>query len=94
MTALLALIEIAERGENKGVCVTAANAILDRGCGKPTVPVVAADLPPMITLDFGTTLRPPQRDNDSGEQTFLDRTAIQDAGSARRLPVIPPSSDS
>jgi len=30
----------------------AANAILDRGWGKPAVPVVAADVPEVITFNF------------------------------------------
>jgi hypothetical protein len=53
------LIEIAERGENESARVAAANAILDRGFGKPAVPVVPADLPEVITINFGTELRPP-----------------------------------
>jgi hypothetical protein len=30
-----------------------ANAILDRGWGKPAVPIVADDLPPVITFKMG-----------------------------------------
>jgi hypothetical protein len=56
--ALQTLVEIATHGENESARVTAANAILDRGWGKPAVPVVAADVPEVITLNFGTTLRP------------------------------------
>lgn len=59
MTALRTLIEIAEHGENESARVTAANALLDRGWGKPAVPVVSDDLPPVITLNFGTELRLP-----------------------------------
>jgi hypothetical protein len=58
-TALRTLIEIAERGENESARVAAANAILDRGFGKPVVPVVPADPPEVITINFGTELRPP-----------------------------------
>ena len=36
LTALRTLAEIAERGENESARVAAANAILDRGWGKPT----------------------------------------------------------
>lgn len=35
-TALLALVEIATSGESEAVRVSAANAILDRGYGKPS----------------------------------------------------------
>jgi hypothetical protein len=56
---LRTLIEIADHGENESARVTAANAILDRGWGKPAVPVAAADLPQEITINFGTKLRPP-----------------------------------
>lgn len=35
-TALKALVEIAKRGESETARVSAANAILDRGYGKPT----------------------------------------------------------
>ena len=58
-TALRTLIEIAERGENESARVTAANALLDRGWGKPAVPYAGADLPTVITINFGTELRPP-----------------------------------
>lgn len=59
MKALRTLIEIAEGGENESARVTAANALLDRGWGKPAVPGVGADLPAVITINFGTELRPP-----------------------------------
>jgi hypothetical protein len=58
MTALRTLIEIADHGQNESARVTAANSILDRGYGKPAVPVAAADLPETVTINFGTTLRP------------------------------------
>src|SRR5215469_12317120 len=58
-TALRTLIEIAQHGENESARVTAANALLDRGWGKPAVPLVAPDPPQVITIDFGTKLRPP-----------------------------------
>ena len=56
--ALRTLVEIAAHGENQSARVTAANAILDRGWGKPAVPIIPADVPEEITLNFGTTLRP------------------------------------
>jgi hypothetical protein len=58
-TALKTLIEICEHGENESARVTAANALLDRGYGKPAVPIVADDLPEVITFNIGRDLRPP-----------------------------------
>jgi hypothetical protein len=57
--ALRTLKEIADHGENESARVAAANALLDRGWGKPAVPVVTADLPEVITFNIGTKLRPP-----------------------------------
>ena len=70
MTALRTLIEIAERGENESARVTAATSLLDRGWGKPAVPIVAADLPAAIAINFGTELRPPNRTADDGARTI------------------------
>jgi hypothetical protein len=56
--ALATLVEICRNGENEGARIAAANALLDRGWGKPAVPVVAFDPPAVITLDFG--FRAPQ----------------------------------
>jgi Family of unknown function (DUF5681) len=72
--ALRTLAEIAERGENESARVSAANAILDRGWGKPAVPVVAAEVPPVITLDFGTTLWPPRPAIEQAEHSVVDVT--------------------
>jgi hypothetical protein len=58
-TALRTLKEIADHGQNESARVAAANALLDRGWGKPAVPVAAAELPEVVTIDFGTKLRPP-----------------------------------
>lgn len=49
--AVATLVEICWNGENDGARIAAANAILDRGWGKPLVPVVACDPPEVITLD-------------------------------------------
>ena len=70
ITALRILIEIAERGENESARVTAANAILDRGWGKPAVPVVRTDLPAVITFNVGTQLPPPGRVGDNSAHTI------------------------
>ena len=51
-TALRTLIEIAEHGENESARVSAANALLDRGWGKPAVPVVGDGVPEVITINF------------------------------------------
>jgi hypothetical protein len=67
MTALTTLVEICQNGENESARVTAANAILDRGWGKPAVPIIPADVPEVITLNFGTELRPPQPAIEDGE---------------------------
>ena len=56
--ALRTLVEIAERGENESARVTAANALLDRGWGKPAVPIVQEDLPEVITFNIGGDLHP------------------------------------
>jgi hypothetical protein len=65
-----ALIEIAEHGENESARVTAANAILDRGWGKPAVPAAAPDLPKVVTINFGTTLRPPNSGDGEAARTL------------------------
>jgi hypothetical protein len=80
-TALRTLIEIAERGENESARVAAANAILDRGYGKAAVPVVPADLPEVITINFGTELRPPDGVGNGASRT------IEGAG-PRLLPML------
>jgi Family of unknown function (DUF5681) len=51
--ALATLAEICQSGENESARVAAANALLDRAWGKPAVPVVADDLPPVITFNIG-----------------------------------------
>ena len=81
MTALRTLIEIAEHGENESARVTAANALLDRGWGKAAVPVVTADLPAVITINFGTELRPP---NGAGGGTAHEIAAM----ASRLLPAL------
>jgi hypothetical protein len=70
--ALRTLVEIAEHGENESARVTAANALLDRGWGKPAVPIIPADVPEHITLNFGTTLRPPQPAIENAEHSIDD----------------------
>ena len=58
-TAVATLVEIYKTGRNESARAAAATAILDRGWGKPAVPIAAAELPEVITIDFGTKLRPP-----------------------------------
>jgi Family of unknown function (DUF5681) len=59
-TALAALVEICQGGQNESARVAAANALLDRGWGKPAVPVIADDLPFEITFNIaGRGLNPP-----------------------------------
>jgi hypothetical protein len=58
--ALQTLVEICQNGENESARVTAANAILDRGWGKPAVPI-AEELPVKITFRIGDRdIRPPK----------------------------------
>jgi hypothetical protein len=64
-TALATLVQIAEGGENESARVAAANAILDRGWGKPAVPLVSDGPPPMITINFGRDLQPPADGGDA-----------------------------
>jgi hypothetical protein len=64
----------APHGENESARVTAANSILDRGWGKPAVPVVASELPQHITLNFGTTLRRPRPAIENAEHSMEDVT--------------------
>jgi hypothetical protein len=68
--ALRTLSEIADHGENESARVAAANALLDRGYGKPAVPVAAAELPEAITINFGTTLRPPNGSDGETARTL------------------------
>jgi hypothetical protein len=56
--ALATLVEICQSGENESARVAAANALLDRGWGKPAVPVITDDLPMEITFNMGRELRP------------------------------------
>jgi hypothetical protein len=59
--ALGTLVEICRNGENESARVAAANALLDRGWGKPAVPVIADDVPMEITFNLGgRELRPPK----------------------------------
>jgi hypothetical protein len=62
--AILTLVEICRNGENEGARIAAANALLDRGWGKPAVPVVACDPPQVITMDFGWPPRAPALSDD------------------------------
>jgi len=68
--ALRTLSEIADHGENESARVAAANALLDRGWGKPAVPVAAAELPEVITIDFGTKLQPPNGGDGEAARTL------------------------
>ena len=52
--ALQTLVDIAANGENESARVAAANAILDRGWGKPAVPLAGPDIPTHITFNVGT----------------------------------------
>ena len=84
MTALQTLAEIAERGENESARVAAANALLDRGWGKPAVSIVPAEAPEEITITFGNARALPHRDGDTpGPER------IENANDARPLPLIP-----
>jgi hypothetical protein len=68
--ALRTLKEIVDHGENESARVAAANALLDRGWDKPAVPIAAPDLPEVITIDFGTKLRPPNSGGDAAARTI------------------------
>ena len=61
--ALQTLVEIAANGESESARVAAANAILDRGWGKPAVALVA-DTPQVITLNLGDKFRQPEQLRD------------------------------
>ena len=80
-TAVATLVEIYKTGRNESARVAAATAILDRGWGKPAVPVAAADLPEVITIDFGTTLRPPNGGDGEAARTL-------DVATPRLLPAL------
>jgi hypothetical protein len=73
-TALATLAEICANGENESARVAAANALLDRGWGKPAVPVVASEVPERITLNFGRDLRPRQAAIEDAEHPMEDVT--------------------
>jgi hypothetical protein len=72
--ALQTLAEIAAHGENESARVSAANALLDRGWGKRAVPVMGAEVPELITLDFGTKLKPPRPAIEHAEHSMEDTT--------------------
>jgi hypothetical protein len=70
--ALRTLAEIAERGENESARVAAANGLLDRGWGKPAVPIGADDLPTVITFRMGDRdLRPPKDVTPTADSRLL-----------------------
>ena len=50
LDALLTLVDVAKNGRSDAARVSAANALLDRGYGKPAVKkeIEAVDLPPII----------------------------------------------
>jgi Family of unknown function (DUF5681) len=55
--AIKKLADIMEKGESEQACIMAANAILDRGWGKPTQPIAGDDdAPPVMVIDARTTL--------------------------------------
>lgn len=62
-TALQVLVEIATAGESEAARVAAANAILDRGYGKPTQPIdgdgEGGAIPTGMTVTFIRPGRPP-----------------------------------
>jgi len=57
-TALATLAEIAERGENESARVAAASALLDRGWGKPGVPLLADESPRIISFTISNPRLP------------------------------------
>ncbi len=59
-TALATLVEICQGGENESARVAAANALLDRGWGKPAAPIAGPDVPTKITFNLGRELHPPK----------------------------------
>jgi hypothetical protein len=71
--ALKTLVEICEHGENESARVTAANALLDRGWGKPAVEIT--EQPPMqVTFKMGERdIRPPEMKDVTPEPGFLPR---------------------
>jgi hypothetical protein len=69
-TAIATLVEVCHAGKNESARVAAATALLDRGYGKPAVPVAAADLPETVTINFGTTLRPPNGGDGEAARTL------------------------
>lgn len=66
-TALKVLVEVATSGESEAARVSAANAILDRGYGKPTQPISGDEdeAPVGITLIRRVIVRPKSDAGDS-----------------------------
>ena len=60
--ALLTLVDVAKNGRSDAARVSAANALLDRGYGKPAVRehIAAIDLPPVV-IQIVTPEDEPQR---------------------------------
>lgn len=50
--ALSVLVEIAQHGESEAARVSAANAILDRGYGKPTQPISGDEDAPAVGVSL------------------------------------------
>ncbi len=68
--ALATLVEVCQNGENESARVAAANAILDRGWGKPAVPLIADDVPFEITFNIpGRGLNPPSPSDGAKDVT-------------------------
>jgi hypothetical protein len=77
--ALQTLVEIAAHGENESARVTAASALLDRGWGKPAVPVTN-EPPVRITFKMGDRdIRPPEMRDVTPEPGFLPRRDAEEA---------------
>jgi hypothetical protein len=86
--AIATLAEICRNGENEGARIAAANALLDRGWGKPAFSVLARDPPEVITLDFGfqrKSLATPEQDRG----TNPDCAVLAPTASTLRVLVAP-----
>jgi hypothetical protein len=87
--AIATLVEICRNGENESARIAAANALLDRGWGKPTVPVVACDPPEVITVDFGYR-RPQARSLSTSPVENIIDIAPTEAALLSRRSCLPP----
>jgi len=69
--ALAALAEIAKRGASESARIAAANALLDRGWGKPATVAPEPETPEVFAFTIGTLSGPAEADEEARPRFLL-----------------------